>query len=81
MVEDERLDPDRRPRSRGGYGEAIPFAERWHLMEKAGRGFLDAVRRSMRQAREVVGAATIDLPGPERKDDRQTISGNLERSP
>ncbi|GJD33544.1 hypothetical protein QO012_004033 [Methylobacterium aerolatum] len=44
----------------GGYGEAIPFADRWHLMEKAGLGFLDAVRRSMRQSREVVGAATID---------------------
>ncbi len=31
-----------------------------HLMENASRGFLDAVRRSMRQVREVVGAATID---------------------
>ncbi len=29
-------------------------------MENASRGFLDAVRRSMRQVREVVGAATID---------------------
>ena len=52
----------------GGYGEAIAralpqsiqVADRWHLMENASRGFLDAVRRSMRQVREVVGAATID---------------------
>jgi hypothetical protein len=29
-------------------------------MENASRGFRDAVRRSMRQVREVVGAATID---------------------
>lgn len=29
-------------------------------MENASRGFLDAVRRWMRQVREVVGAATID---------------------
>ena len=40
----------------GGYGEAIAralpqaiqVADRWHLMEDASRGFLDAVRRSMR---------------------------------
>ncbi|MCE4227013.1 ISL3 family transposase [Methylobacterium sp. C25] len=52
----------------GGYGEAIAralpqavqVADRWHLIENASRGFLDAVRRSMRQVREVVGAATID---------------------
>ena len=52
----------------GGYGEAIAralpqaiqVADRWHFMENASRGFLDAVRRSMRQVREVVGAATLD---------------------
>src|SRR3954454_4040204 len=52
----------------GGYGEAaaraLPHAtqvaDRWHLMENASRAFLDAVRRSMRQVREVVGAATIN---------------------
>ena len=52
----------------GGYGEAITralpqavqVADRWHLMENASRSFLDAVRFSMRQVREVVGAATID---------------------
>lgn len=52
----------------GGYGEAIArslpqaiqVADRWHLMENDSRGFLEAVRRSMRQVREVVGAATIN---------------------
>src|ERR1700691_4962526 len=52
----------------GGYGEAaaraLPdatqVADRWHLMENASRAFLDAVRKSMRQIRSVVGAATIN---------------------
>ncbi len=52
----------------GGYGEAVAralpqavqVADRWHLMENASRSFLDAVRFSMRQVREVVGAATIN---------------------
>ena len=54
----------------GGYGEAVAralphavqVADRWHwhLMENASCAFLDAVRRSMRQVREVVGAASID---------------------
>jgi transposase len=52
----------------GGYGEAIAralphatqVADRWHLMENASRAFLDAVRRSMRQVRGVVGAATVN---------------------
>ncbi len=52
----------------GGYGEAtaraLPKAEqvadRWHLMENASRGFLDAVRKSMRQIRSVVGATVIN---------------------
>jgi transposase len=52
----------------GGYGEAaakalphaIQVADRWHLMENASRAFLDAVRKSMRQIRTVIGAATID---------------------
>ncbi|MET4037151.1 transposase [Bradyrhizobium sp. RT4a] len=53
----------------GGYGEAaakaLPHAaqvaDRWHLMENASRAFLDAVRKSMRQVRTVIGATTIDL--------------------
>lgn len=56
-------------RDRGGaYGEAIAralphatqVADRWHLMENASRAFLDAVRRSMRPIREVVGAGALD---------------------
>jgi transposase len=52
----------------GGYGEAaakaLPnatqVADRWHLMENASRAFLDAVRKSMRQIRSVIGATIID---------------------
>jgi transposase len=52
----------------GGYGEAaakalphaVQVADRWHLMENASRAFLDAVRKSMRQIRSAVGAATIN---------------------
>jgi transposase len=52
----------------GGYGEAaaraLPdaqqVADRWHLMENASRAFLDAVRKSMRQIRSVVGATVIN---------------------
>jgi transposase len=52
----------------GGYGEAaakalphaVQVADRWHLMENASRAFLDAVRKSMRQVRSVIGATTID---------------------
>ena len=52
----------------GGYGEAaakalphaVQVADRWHLMENASRAFLDAVRKSMRQIRNVIGATTID---------------------
>jgi hypothetical protein len=35
-------------------------ADRWHLMENASRAFLDAVRRSMRGIREVIGATQLD---------------------
>jgi transposase len=52
----------------GGYGEAaaraLPHAvqvtDRWHLMENATRAFLDAVWKSMRQIRSVMGATTIN---------------------
>ena len=52
----------------GGYGlaaakalpHAIQVADRWHLMENASRAFLDAVRKSMRQVRAAIGAATIN---------------------
>ena len=52
----------------GGYGLAISkalphatqVADRWHLMENASGAFLDAVRKSMRQIRGAIGAATIN---------------------
>ncbi len=52
----------------GGYGEAVSralphatqVADRWHLMENASRAFLDAVRRSMRGIRDVIGASQLD---------------------
>jgi transposase len=52
----------------GGYGEAaakalphaVQVADRWHLMENASRAFLDAVRKSMRQIRIVIGATAIN---------------------
>lgn len=52
----------------GGYGLAITkalpratqVADRWHLMENASSAFLDAVRKSMRQIRGAIGAATIN---------------------
>ena len=40
--------------------KATQVADRWHLMENASRAFLDAVRKSMRQIRSAIGAATID---------------------
>jgi transposase len=51
----------------GGYAlaaaKALPnatqIADRWHLMENASSAFLDAVRKSMRQVRGAIGAATI----------------------
>jgi transposase len=54
-------------RDRGGYGEAaakalphaVQVADRWHLIENASRAFLDAVRKSMRQIRTVIGATAI----------------------
>jgi transposase len=52
----------------GGYGEAaakalphaVQVADRWHLMENASHAFLDAVRKSMRQVRSVIGATKIN---------------------
>lgn len=40
--------------------QATQVADRWHLMENASRAFLDAVRKSMRQIRAAIGAATIN---------------------
>lgn len=52
----------------GGYAlaaaRALPHAtqvaDRWHLMENASSAFLDAVRRSMRDIRNAVGATAIN---------------------
>jgi transposase len=52
----------------GGYGmaaqkalpNAVQVADRWHLMENSSQAFLDAVRKSMRDIRAAVGAATIN---------------------
>lgn len=52
----------------GGYAlaaaKALPeetqVADRSHFMENASRAFLDAVRKSMRQIRSAIGAATIN---------------------
>ena len=40
--------------------KATQVADRWHLMENASRAFLDALRKSMRQIRTAIGAATIN---------------------
>jgi transposase len=40
--------------------QATQVADRWHLMENASHAFLDAVRKSMRQIRSAIGAATIN---------------------
>jgi len=39
---------------------AVQVADRWHLMENASQAFLGAVRKSMRQVRAAIGAATIN---------------------
>ncbi len=52
----------------GGYGQAatnaapqaMQVADRWHLMENASAAFLEAVRRSMRGIRQVLGSTTIN---------------------
>src|SRR5271169_6794939 len=40
--------------------QATQVADRWHLMENASHAFLDAVRKSMRQVRAAISAATIN---------------------
>ncbi len=43
-----------------GAPQATQVADRWHLMENASAAFLEAVRRSMRAIRQVLGSAVID---------------------
>ncbi len=56
-------------RDRGaGYGraasqgapQAVQVADRWHLMENASAAFQEAVRRSMKAIRQVLGSTVID---------------------
>ncbi|MBM3564301.1 MAG: transposase [Alphaproteobacteria bacterium] len=42
---------------------AVQVADRWHLMKSASQAFLNVVRRSMRQIRTTIGAATVN-PAP-----------------
>ena len=49
--------------------DAVQIADRWHSMENASHAFLDAMRKSMRQIRAAIGAATINpalLTAPEK---------------
>src|SRR3984957_5256174 len=70
----------------GGYGEAatraipnaIQAADRWHLMENASAAFLNAVRRSMRGIRTVIGATTIN-PTLLTSAERLRYQGDLRR--
>ena len=39
---------------------AVQVADRWHLMENASQAFLGAVRKTMREVRAAIGAATIN---------------------
>jgi transposase len=40
--------------------EVVQVADRWHLMENAGRAFLDLVQRSMTPIRRALGAGTVN---------------------
>jgi transposase len=43
-----------------GRPEAVPVADRWHLMENASAAFLNAVRQSMQAIRKAVGIGAVD---------------------
>jgi hypothetical protein len=57
---------------------ATQVADRWHLTESARSAFLDAVRKSMRQIRSVIGTATIN-PNLVTVAERIQYEGNLRR--
>ncbi len=57
---------------------AVQVADRWHLMENASHAFLDAVRKSMRQIRAAIGAATIN-PGLLTAAEKLQYEGYLRR--
>ena len=43
-----------------GFSDAMQVADRWHLMEKASRAFLAAMRSCMRQIRAGLGTTNVD---------------------
>ncbi len=57
---------------------AVQVADHWHLMENASHAFLDAVRKSMRQIRSAIGAATIN-PGLLTATEKLQYEGHLRR--
>jgi transposase len=57
---------------------AVQVADRWHLMENASRAFLEAVRKSTRQIRRVLGLATVN-PGLLTCAERLQYEGYLRR--
>jgi hypothetical protein len=75
----------------GGFGEAagkalphtIQVADRWHLFENASAAFLDAVSKSMRLIRTVIGARNNDRTWgclPASKGSSTTVISGARRS-
>ena len=70
----------------GGYGRAISralphavqVADRWHLLDNAGRAFLAAVRRSIPEIRTALGSGKVD-PGVLTKAEQLQYEGFMRR--
>ena len=70
-----------------GYGRAVSralpnalqVADRWHLLDNAGKAFLAAVRRSMPDIRTAIGSGTVD-PGVLTKVEQLQYEGFLRRN-
>ena len=71
----------------GGYGpaaaegapQAVRVADRWHLMENASAAFLEAVGRSMRTIRQVLGSTIVNPDPPSRAERLQDSEGFIRR--